>query len=75
MAIDDRLRLVLPRILRLTVIGAVAGAAYGYATASGDSLTGIARGGLTGAFIASIIVSLDTFVLQAPARLGRLRSG
>ena len=66
MALDDRLRLVLPRIFRLTVIGAVAGAAYGYATAGSDSLTGIARGGLTGAFIASIIVSLDTFVLQAP---------
>ena len=66
MALDDRLRLVLPRIFRLTVIGAVAGAAYGYATAGGDGLTGIARGGLTGAVIAGIIVSLDTFVLQAP---------
>ena len=66
MAIDDRLRLVLPRILSLTVIGAVAGAAYGFATANGDSLTGVARGLLSGAFIAALITSLDAFVLQAP---------
>ncbi len=66
MARDDRLRLVLPRILRLTVIGAVAGAAYGYATANGASVTGLARGALSGAFIAAIISSLDAFVLQAP---------
>jgi len=66
MAIDDRLRLVLPRILSLTVIGAVAGAAYGLATAHGASLTGLARGALSGAFIAAIITSLDAFVLKAP---------
>ena len=66
MAIDDRIRLALPRILRLTVIGAVAGAAYGYATAHGAVPTGIARGTLTGALIASIIVSLDMFFLQVP---------
>jgi len=66
MAIDDRIRLVLPRILSLTVIGAVAGAAYGYATAGGAIPTGIARGTLTGALIASIIVSLDMFFLLAP---------
>ncbi len=66
MARDDRLRLVLPRILRLTVIGAVAGASYGLATASGATITGLARGALSGAFIAAIISSLDAFVLQAP---------
>ena len=66
MARDDRLRLVLPLILRLTLIGAVAGAAYGLATANGASVTGLARGALSGAFIAAIIVSLDAFVLKAP---------
>jgi adenylate cyclase len=66
MAIDDRLRLVLPRILSLTLIGAVAGAVYGYATGHDASLTGIARGTLSGAFIAGIVSSLDAFILQAP---------
>ena len=66
MALDDRLRLVLPRILSLTVIGAVAGAAYGLATAHGASVTGLARGALSGAFIAAIITLLDAFVLKAP---------
>ena len=53
---DDRLRLVLPLILRLTLIGAVAGAAYGLATANGASVTGLARGALSGAFIAAVVV-------------------
>jgi adenylate cyclase len=66
MALDDRLRLVLPRILRLTVIGAVAGAAYGLATAHGAGVTGLARGALSGAVIAVLISSLDAFLLQAP---------
>lgn len=66
MALDDRTRIVLPRILRLTLIGAVAGAVYGYVTAGGYSFTGIERGVLTGALIAGTISSLDNFVLQAP---------
>jgi adenylate cyclase len=66
MALDDHLRFVLPRILSITVIGTVAGAAYGYATGDGDPLRGFVRGALSGAFIAAIISSLDAFVLQAP---------
>ncbi len=65
MANDDRVRLALPGIINLTVIAAVAGAIYGYATGD-QALQGIPRGALTGALIGSVTSSLDAFVLQAP---------
>src|SRR5580704_8314457 len=75
MAIDDRIRLVLPRILSLTVIGAVAGAAYGYATAGGAIPTGIARGTLTGAGNAAGPRALPAQCRAAVAGLSRRLPG
>jgi adenylate cyclase len=69
MTIEDRTRIVLPRILSLTLIAAVAGAVHSGITAEakGDpSLNGVVRGALIGAWIGGIIGSLDAFVLQAP---------
>jgi adenylate cyclase len=66
MVVDDRIRLALPRIIALTLIGAAAGAVYGSATSPGAELVGLVRGLLSGAFIAGIVVSLDVFVLLAP---------
>lgn len=69
MALDDRTRIALPLILRMTLLCAAAGGIYGFfaATATGGSeLGGIAHGVLTGGIIAGLIVSLEAFVLQAP---------
>jgi adenylate cyclase len=68
MVVDERTRLLLPRILSFAVIGAVIGAGYGYETAIADAagLRGLIRGALTGALIAATVNSLDYFVLRAP---------
>jgi adenylate cyclase len=67
MAIDDRIRLALPRIVNLTLIAAVVGGVYGYVTSTGDhGLQGVGRGALTGALIGGITSSLDEFVLRVP---------
>jgi adenylate cyclase len=69
MAIDERTRILLPRILSLTLIAAIVGAAYSYGTSLGDSDYGInalVRGALTGAVIGAVANMLDDFVLQAP---------
>jgi adenylate cyclase len=75
MAIDDRTRLVVPFILKMTLIGALGGAAYGYfaAAAAGAAAYGVERGLLTGAIIASTLTSLSIFVLEAPIRRGGVR--
>jgi adenylate cyclase len=69
MAVDERTRLALPRIISLAVIAAMIGAVYSYfdTTASGGAaLQGVARGILAGALIGGICSSFDAFVLQAP---------
>jgi adenylate cyclase len=69
MVIDDRIRIALPHILRITLIGALAAAAYGCfaATAAGGvGIYGIERGLLSGSIIAFVLSSLNIFVLQAP---------
>ena len=75
MAVDERTRIALPRIISLTLIGATVGAIYAYfdTTASGGAaLQGIARGIMSGVLIGGICSSFDAFVLQAPgARLRR----
>ena len=75
MAIDDRTRLVVPFILRMTVIAALGGAAYGYfaAAAAGAAVYGVERGLLTGAIIGSTLTSLNIFVLETPIRHGGVR--
>jgi adenylate cyclase len=77
MAIADRTRIAIPLILWLTLIGAVAGAAYGYVSTTaggGPGLYGIGRGAMSGAVIAGALSSLDAFVLEARigAPLGRV---
>lgn len=74
MAVDERLRLLFPRILGFIVIGAMIGAPYGYETsiAAAAGLRGFIRGALTGALIGAAVSSLGAFVLQAPGtRLAR----
>jgi adenylate cyclase len=78
MVIDERTRLLLPRILSFVVTGAVVGAVYGYATsvAADAGLRGLVRGALTGVLIAAVVTWLRLFVLETPdtplgARLAR----
>ncbi|MBN9086640.1 MAG: hypothetical protein J0J01_07010 [Reyranella sp.] len=74
MAFDDRTRIALPRVARLTLIGVVVGAAYGYVSSRADHAGGIGlvRGALSGLLIALPISSLDAFVLMTPgSRLSR----
>lgn len=75
MAVDERTRIALPRIISIALIAAAVGAIYSYfdTTASGGAaLQGIERGILSGALIGGICSSLDAFVLQVPgARLTR----
>jgi adenylate cyclase len=66
MAIDDRTRIALPFILRIVLISALAGAAYGYF--AGAAVYGVERGLLTGAIIGGVLTSLNVFVLEAPIR-------
>jgi adenylate cyclase len=72
MVVDERISLLLPRILSFVVIGAVIGAGYGYETsiAAAAGLRGLIRGGLTGMLIGAAVSSLSAFVLEA--RGGRL---
>lgn len=74
MAVDERIRLLFPRILSFVVIGAALGAGYGYETsiAAAAGLRGLIRGALTGVLIGIAVSSLGAFVLQAPGtRLAR----
>jgi adenylate cyclase len=74
MAVDERIRLLFPRILSFVVIGAALGAGYGYETsiAAAAGLRGLIRGALTGVLIGAAVSSLGAFVLQAPGtRLAR----
>ncbi len=76
MAIDDRTRLAAPRILRITLIGALAGAAGGYFAVRAAGMAGVygaERGLLSGALIGGALGSLNIFVLGAPIRLGGVR--
>jgi len=74
MVVDERTRLLLPRILSFVMAATVIGAAYGYATSVADhaGLRGLVRGAFTGALIAAVVTSLRIFVLEAPdSRLAR----
>jgi adenylate cyclase len=74
MVVDERTRLLLPRILSFVMAATVIGAAYGYATSIADraELRGLVRGAFTGALIAAVVSWLRLFVLEAPgARLAR----
>jgi adenylate cyclase len=74
MVVDERIRLLLPRLLSFALISAAVGAAYGYETsvAAGAGLRGLLRGALTGTLIGAAVVSLSAFILEAPgARLAR----
>ena len=69
MTLDDRTRIALPLILKITAIGAAFGAIDGYfsAPAGGEAgLYGIARGLLTGGLIACILSSFHALVLRTP---------
>src|SRR5215831_11282683 len=68
MVVDERTRLLLPRILSFVMAATVIGAAYGYATSVADhaGLRGLVRGAFTGALIAAVVTSLRIFVLEAP---------
>ena len=74
MVVDERTRLLLPRILRFVVVGAVIGAGYGFASsvANDAGLRGLIRGALTGVLIGAGVTSLRAFILEAPGtRLAR----
>ena len=68
MVVDERLRLLFPRILSFVAIAAVVGAGYGYETsiAVAAGLRGLIRGALTGALIGAAGSSFDAFILEAP---------
>jgi adenylate cyclase len=69
MAIDDRTRIAIPLIVRIALIGALAGAIYGYFASveeGGAGLPGVERGALTGFFIGGVLSIISAFVLQAP---------
>ena len=67
MVVDERTRLLLPRILSFVVAGAVIGAGYGYESSGADAagLRGLIRGALTGVLICAGVTSLRAFILQA----------
>jgi adenylate cyclase len=74
MVVDERIRLLYPRVLSFAVIGAAIGAAYGYETsiAAAAGLRGLIRGALTGLLIGVTVSSLIAFSMQAPGtRLAR----
>lgn len=68
MAIDDRTRADAFFISKIALVGAAAGAVYGYfaagAAANGAGLYGIARGALSGLFIAGVLSSFNVLVLE-----------
>jgi hypothetical protein len=68
--VDERIRLLFPRILSFVVIGAAIGTGYGYETSITDAtgLRGLIRGALTGVLIGAAVNSLSAFVLQARPR-------
>jgi adenylate cyclase len=74
MVVDERIRLLLPRILSFVVVGAVIGAGYGYesSVANDAGLRGLIRGALTGVLIGAGVTLLRAFILDAPGtRLAR----
>ncbi|HLW91321.1 MAG TPA: adenylate/guanylate cyclase domain-containing protein [Roseiarcus sp.] len=76
MAIDDRTRIAVPLILRITLIGALAGATCGYfatSAAGGAGVYGFERGLLIGGVIGGLLSSLNIFVLEAPIRRSGVR--
>jgi adenylate cyclase len=68
MVVDERIRLLFPRILSFVAIGAAIGAGYGFETsiATAAGLRGLIRGALAGALIGAAVSALSAFVLQAP---------
>lgn len=74
MVVDERIRILFPRILGFAVISAAIGAGYGYETsiAAAAGVRGLFRGALTGALIGGTVTSLIVFILEAPGtRLAR----
>jgi adenylate cyclase len=73
MGFNDRIRIAIPFILRITLIGALAGAAYGYfaTTAPGGvGLLGLERGLFSGAIIGAVLTSLNIILLEGPLSSG-----
>src|SRR5260370_33257894 len=69
MGFNDRIRIAFPFILRIMLVGSLAGAAYGYfaTTAPGGvGLLGLERGLFSGAIIGAVLTSLNILVLEGP---------
>jgi adenylate cyclase len=69
MAISDRTRLVLPLIIRITLVAAVAGAVYSQLTTTapgGAGFRGFERGLVSGALIGAVLTWVNAMVLEAP---------
>lgn len=67
MAISERTRLAIPFVLKITLVGALGGATYGYGAAiraGGTGLIGIERGLVGGAIIAGALSSINIWVLE-----------
>lgn len=68
LAINNRTRIAIPLILRITLVGALAGATYGYFAATragGAGYFGISLGLISGGIIGFALTSVNVFVLQA----------
>jgi adenylate cyclase len=69
MGFIDRIRIALPFILRITLLGALAGAVYSYfvVTAPGDvGLLRVERGLFSGALTGAVLSALNILVLDGP---------
>ncbi len=69
MDIHNRTLIAFPLILRITVIGALAGAAYGYfaaVSAGASGSLGVARGLASGSIIGFVLTSLNVYFFQQP---------
>jgi len=70
MIVNDRIRLALPLIVKLTLVSAFVGAIYGHfsaVAAGGTAFDGVLRGAGTGALIAAILTTLESLGWDASA--------
>ena len=73
MVISDRTRIAVPIVLRVALIGALAGAIYSYFTAKapgGVDVVGVERGLASGGIVAAVLAALNAWVIQAPVGAG-----
>jgi adenylate cyclase len=70
MVFNDRILLLLPKILTFVVLAGGIGAGYGYETSSAANagVRGLVRGAATGMMIGAATSLLSAFVLEAPGR-------